>query len=81
MYTEDTKKEINWGSFIKKGIIVLVIALVIFFIIWLFAKNNNSNINVNYGNGNNSNPSSTLNNTTYSKEVTDIFMILLKNIS
>ncbi len=68
MYTEDTKKEINWGSFIKKGIIVLVIALVIFFIIWLFAKNNNSNINVNYGNGNNSNPSSTLNNTTYSKE-------------
>ena len=42
MYTEETKTTINWSSVIKKGIVILLVALVIFFIIWLVARNNES---------------------------------------
>ena len=54
MYTEEPRRSIDWGNLIKKGLLVLVIAAVIFLIIWLFTKNNTNGINVDY-NGNNTN--------------------------
>ena len=70
MYTEETKTTINWSSVIKKGIVILLVALVIFFIIWLIARDNEPSVNVNYDNGNNTTttPSVTPNNKAYSKE-------------
>lgn len=66
MYTEDTKRHIDWSSIIKKGLIFLAIVLVIFFIIWLFTHNkSNANINVNEGNSKNN---ETINPDNYSNE-------------
>jgi len=55
MYIEEPKRKIDWGSLIKKGLIVLLIAGVIFLIIWLFTRNNSHSINVDYENNNNQN--------------------------
>jgi len=52
MYIEEPKKRIDWGNLLKKGLIVLVIAAVVFLIIWLFARNNSNAIDVNYGENN-----------------------------
>lgn len=49
MYIEEPKRRIEWGNIIKKGLIILLIAGIIFLIIWLFARNNSNSINVNYG--------------------------------
>lgn len=68
MYTESNKKEINWGSVIKKGLIILVVILLIFFIIWLLNNRKTNGINVDYGNQNNN---STLNESFYSTEFID----------
>lgn len=66
MYTEDTKRQIDWSNIIKKGLIFLAIVLVIFFIIWLFTHNkSNANINVNEGNNKNN---ETINPDNYSNE-------------
>ena len=54
MYTEEPRREINWGSLIKKGLLILFAAVVIFLIIWLVTRNNSNGVNVNYeGNNNN----------------------------
>lgn len=72
MYTEEPRSSINWGEIIKKGIIILAVALVIFFVIWLLTRNNQG-VNVNYdsgngsNNGNNTNVTETLPNNAYSK--------------
>ena len=67
MYTEEPKSSINWGEIIKKGIIILVIALIVFFVIWLLTRNNQK-VNVNYDNDkNNSDVTETLPNNAYSK--------------
>ena len=63
MYTEEPRREINWGSIIKKGLLILLIAGIIFLLIWLFTRNTSNGINVNYeGNNNNS-----INSNTYSE--------------
>jgi len=33
MYTEEPRREINWGSIIKKGLLILLIAGIIFLLI------------------------------------------------
>ena len=52
MYTEEPKRTIDWGNVIKKGLIFLVIAAVIFLFIWLFTRNNSNSVNVDYENEN-----------------------------
>ena len=76
MYVEEPRKSIDWGNVLKKGILIVIIALIIFLIIWLFARNNKaSNPSVNYDNGNNNgNINNVLNNTDYySKEYIENF--------
>ena len=76
MYTEEPRRSIDWGSVLKKGLLILVIALVIFLIVWLFVRNNHpTNINVNNNNNNNSTNNSGLINDTdfYTKEFIDNF--------
>ncbi len=76
MYVEEPRKSIDWGNVLKKGILIVIIALIIFLIIWLFARNNkSSNPSVNYDNGNNNgNINNVLNNTDYySKEYIENF--------
>ena len=53
MYIEEPKRKISWGNLIKKGLIILLIAIIIFLIIWLFTRNNSNAINVDYENNNN----------------------------
>ena len=54
MYIEEPRKRIDWGSLIKKGLVILAIAAIIFLIIWLFTRNdsNSNNINVDYDENN-----------------------------
>ncbi len=54
MYTEEEKKSIDWKNIFKKGLIIVLVAAIIFLIIWLFARNNTPNIKVNTGDANNS---------------------------
>jgi len=68
MYTEEPKRYIDWGSVIKKGLILLGIVLIIFLIIWLFARNNSNAINVNYDG------ESTNNNITNTDSYSEIFI-------
>ena len=67
MYTEETRRSIDWPSVIKKGLLILIIALVIFLIIWLLVRNNNDNVNVNV-NDNNTNNGAITNPDAYSNE-------------
>ena len=55
MYIEEPKREINWGNVIKKGILIILVAIIIFLIIWLFTRNNSHAINVNYDENSNNN--------------------------
>ena len=48
MYTEEPKRTINWGSILKKGLIILLIVAIILLIIWLFTGNSSNAINVDY---------------------------------
>lgn len=68
MYTEEPRRSINWGNLIKKGLIILAIAGIIFLIIWLFTRNNSNAVNVNYEENNNNNINETLNPNSYSEE-------------
>jgi len=69
MYIEEPKRQINWGDIIKKGLLVILIAAVIFLVIWLFTKNKSNAIDVNYeGNKDYINESNNSNeNNTYSE--------------
>jgi len=55
MYIEEPKRKINWGSVIKKGLVIILVAAIIFLIIWLFARNNSNAVNVDYENNTNNN--------------------------
>jgi len=68
MYTEEPRRSIDWGNLIKKGLIVLAIAGIIFLIVWLFTRNNANSVNVNYNEENNNNINETLNPNSYSEE-------------
>ncbi len=69
MYTEETRRSIDWPSVIKKGLLILIVALVIFLIIWLLVRNNNDNVNVNVNdNDNNTNNGTITNPDAYSNE-------------
>ncbi len=57
MYTEEPRKEINWGSLLKKGLIILIIAVLLFVIFWLIVRGNKPSINVNTNGNDNTNNS------------------------
>jgi len=69
MYTEEPRRNIDWGSVIKKGLLILAVAAVIFLIIWLFTRNNSNSINVDYGNESNNNVTETLKNSNSYSEI------------
>ena len=68
MYTEETRRSIDWPSVIKKGLLILIIALVIFLIVWLLVRNNDDNVNVNVNDDNNTNNGTLTNPDAYSNE-------------
>ncbi len=82
MYTEEERKSINWNNVFKKGLLIVIGALVIFLIIWLFTRNNsnavnnntpnnNGNINVSTDNNNNTNNGGITNPDVYSNVFID----------
>ena len=67
MYTEEPRRTINWGNLIKKGLIIILVAAIIFFVIWLISRNNSNAINVNYDGNNTNNTTEKLNSNSYSE--------------
>lgn len=53
MYTEEPRREINWGNFIKKGLVALFILILIFLLIWSFTRKESHGVDVDYNNNNN----------------------------
>ena len=60
MYTEEPRREINWGNFIKKGLVALFILILIFLLIWSFTRKESHGVDVDYNNNNNQNINSNL---------------------
>ncbi len=54
MYTEEPRRSIDWGNILKKVLIIVFIAAIIFLIVWLLTRNTSNGVNVDYD-GNNSN--------------------------
>ncbi len=50
MYTEEPKREINWGSLLKKSLIIIIIVVLLFIVFWLLIRNNGNRVNVNSNN-------------------------------
>ena len=67
MYTEEPRREINWGNLIKKGLLILIAAVAIFLIIWLVTRNNSNGVNVNYDDNNTVETNKNPNSNTYSE--------------
>ena len=76
MYTEEPKKEINWGNLIKKGLIIVIFVILLFVIFWLIIRGNETKTNVNVNNNNgNQNQNSSLHESYYSNEFIEYFLI------
>ena len=63
MYVEEPRRKFDWTNIIKKGLLIVLVVLVIFFIVWLFTRNTNpsNNLDVDYSNNSNNNQNSTIN--------------------